>query len=107
MSSLKKLVPLLDGSNYRDWSVMMQSYLQLQELWEVVDGNFRMPQEPQPTRDATGATVAVPAAVREHYNEEYARWNVADNKAIGAITLRVHASIRHYRGEMLAAEVDV
>ena len=97
MSSLEKLVPVLDGSNYRDWSVMMMSYLQLQELWEVVDGNLRIPTAPTPTTAADGTTTAPTRAVMAAYNEEYAKWNTADNKATGAITLRVHASLRHYR----------
>jgi len=87
-SSLERLVPVLDGTNYRDWAVLMQSYLQLQDLWEVVGGGHRMPaalgQSPTPAQTAA-------------YNEQYAAWNTIDNKAIGAITLCITASLRHYR----------
>jgi len=31
------------------------------------------------------------------YNSAYAAWNVADNKATGAITLCIAAHLRHYR----------
>jgi hypothetical protein len=86
-SSLERLVPILDGTNYRDWAVLMQSYLQLQDLWEVVDGGHRMP-----TALTPGATTLQMTA----YNAAYAAWNTADNKATGAITLRIAASLRHY-----------
>ena len=88
-SSLKRLVSILDGTNYCDWAVLMQSYLQLQDLWEVVGGGHRMPAAlgQNPTASQTTA-----------YNEAYVVWNTIDNKAIGAITLRITASLRHYRG---------
>jgi len=88
-SSLERLVPVLDGTNYRDWAVMMQSYLQLQELWEVVGGSYRMP-----TLPAQGASASDVTAFRE----AFALWNIADNKATGAITLCITASLRHYHG---------
>jgi len=88
-TSLERLVPVLDGTNYHDWSVLMQSFLQMQDLWEVVGGTHRMP--------ATLASGATPAQTTE-YNEKYAAWNSIDNKAIGMITLRITASLRHYRG---------
>ena len=87
-SSLERLVPILDGTNYRDWAVLMQSYLQLQDLWEVIDGDHRMPTALTPSASASQTTA---------YNTAYATWNVADNKATGAITLRITASLRHYR----------
>jgi len=86
-SSLERLVPVLDGMNYRDWAVLMQLYLQLQDLWEVVDGSHRMP-----AALAAGAT----ASETTIYNDAYVKWNVADNKATGVITLRISASLRHY-----------
>jgi len=88
-SSLERLVPVLDGTNYRDWAVLMQSFLQMQDLWEVVAGNHRMPA-------ALGQSAT--AAEKATYTKAYSKWNVADNKATGAITLRISASLRHYRG---------
>jgi hypothetical protein len=87
-SSLERLVPILDGTNYHDWAVLMQSYLQLQDLWEVVNGSPRMP-----AALASGATASETTA----YNAAYAAWNIADNKATGAITLHITPSLRHYR----------
>ena len=80
-TSLERLVPVLDGTNYRDWAVLMQSFLQMQELWDVVDGAHRMP------------TTLTPGAMQS----QTTAYNTADNKAIGAITLHIAASLRHYR----------
>jgi len=87
-SSLERLVPILNGTNYHDWAVLMQSFLQLQDLWEVVDGSHHMP-----TALTPGATASQTTA----YNTAYAEWNIANNKATGAITLRIAAHLRHYR----------
>jgi len=81
-SSLEHLVPVLDGTNYHDWAVLMQ------ELWDVVDRAHRMP---------TALTPGAKQSAITAYNAAYVAWNTADNKAIGAITLRVAASLRHYR----------
>ena len=90
-STLDRLVSVLDGTNYRDWSVLMQSFLQMQELWEVVGGRTCMPTEPTrptapcPTPPAT-TTLPVPPAQQEAYDAamatyhiEYDAWNLADN----------------------------
>jgi len=87
LNSLEHLVPILNGTNYLDWAVLMQSYLQLQDLWEVVDGTHRMPAALTPSASASQTTA---------YNAAYAVWNTADNKATGAITLRISTSLRHY-----------
>jgi hypothetical protein len=61
------------------------AFLQMQELWDVVDGAHHMPAALDPS-----ATAAQTAA----YNVAYVAWNTADNKAI---TLCVAPSLRHYR----------
>jgi len=114
-STLDCLVPILDGTNYHDWQVLMQSFLQMQELWEVVGGRLRMPAEPirptapRPTPPAT-TTLPVPLAQLEAYDNamaahriEYNAWNLADNKALGAITLRLAPQLRHYRTANITA----
>jgi len=114
-STLDRLVPVLDGTNYRDWAVLMQSFLQMQELWEVVGGRLRMPAEPtrltapRPTPPATTA-LPVPQAQLEAYEiavaayrVEYYAWNTADSKALGAITLRLAPQLRHYHTANITA----
>jgi hypothetical protein len=47
-SAIDRLVPVLNGTNWHDWSVMMKAYLNIQELWEICS-SINMPTEPQPT----------------------------------------------------------
>jgi len=114
-STLDRLVPILDGTNYHDWAVLMQSFLQMQELWEVVGGRLRMPTEPTrptapcPTPPATTA-LPVPPAQQEAYDNAmadyqvaYDAWNLADNKALGAITLHLAPQLQHYRTANITA----
>ena len=103
-SLLDQLVTLFDGKNYHIWSVQMQAFLQMLELWEVTGGNERMPREPLATRRTTGTGVnatttiiPVPAAEMAHYHAAYDAWNKADNKADGALTLRLAPHLWQYR----------
>jgi hypothetical protein len=97
-SQLDRLVPVLDGTNYREWSVMMQSYLQMQELWDVVGGRTRMPTQPTPAAtDAPQAARDAYAAAHAVYQTEYATWYQLDSRAMGALTLRLAPQLRHYR----------
>ena len=71
----------------------MMSYLQMQELWEVVDGRWRIPSQPAVVDPPTTTS----RAAQKQYDEDFKQWNTADNKAIGAITLRIAANLRHHR----------
>jgi hypothetical protein len=107
-SSLDKLVPLFDGTNWREWEVCMTAYLQMQELWEVVSTNTK-PVEPRPTEGVETRTgsdgtetrhrVRVPPTADEvaAYNANFKDWNKENQKALGAITLRLSAQLRHHR----------
>ena len=61
MSSLDKLVPVLDGTNWREWEVCMTAYLQTQELWEVVSENTKPiePKQPEDEESETDATAVI------------------------------------------------
>jgi hypothetical protein len=88
-SQLDRLVPILDGTNYRQWSVLMQSFLQMQELWEVVGGRHRMPAQPTPVAsDASQAAHTAHQTAFEAYEAAYAAWNRDDSKSLGAIEQR-------------------
>ena len=63
MSSLDKLVPVLDGTNWREWEVCMTTYLQMQELWEVVSENTRPIEPEQPEEEEAQTIYAVALAV--------------------------------------------
>ena len=97
-SQLDRLVPVLDGTNYCQWSVLMQSFLQMQELWEVIGGRHHMPAQPTPVAtDVSQAAQAAFQAAQNAHDELYATWNIADSKPIGALTLRLAPQLRHYQ----------
>ena len=55
-STLDRLVPVFNGTNWRDFEVCMTAYLQIQELWEVTstDQEPREPVAPIVDVSATG-----------------------------------------------------
>jgi len=87
-SSLECLVPILDGTNYYDWAVLMQSFLQMQDLWEVVDGAHHMP-----TALTPGATNAYNAAytARASWGIPRATYTCTPTKPVPMLWVRVFA----------------
>jgi len=82
----------------------MQAFLKTLELWEVTGGNEHMLRELLATRRTTGTGVnatttiiPVPAAEMAQYHAAYDAWNKADNKADGALTLRLAPHLWQYR----------
>ena len=93
-SALERLVSLFTGVNYRMWAQDMQAYLQTQECWDVVDGSYPYPQQPQgtPGTPAHGTTAAVAgtpanAALLATWREDLSKWRKVNAHAVGAITL--------------------
>ena len=77
----------------------MQSYLQLQVLWEVTGGGFRIPAQPQTLVTGTDdQAVRTPPTEQQmaKYNAAMAKWNTEDNKARGAIRLCINTQLQHY-----------
>ena len=70
-------VPLLNGTNYNEWSIAMTAYLRFQGSWTVISRNVTRPGPP--------ASAA-----------EMEAWDTLNDKALGAITLRLPASLKHY-----------
>jgi hypothetical protein len=71
-STLDRLVPVLNGTNYREWSTLMEAYLKMQDLWDVVSGATAAPIRPPGTIREVAATeteaarrVRVPATQEE------------------------------------------
>ena len=71
-------VPILDGTNYREWESQMKGYLQSQGLWRVANGTV--------TRSADDLMV------------EQAKWDISDNMAQGALTLCISPNCRNHVG---------
>ena len=71
-------VPILDGTNYREWESQMKGYLQSQGLWRVANG-----------------TVTCPA---DDLAVEQAKWDISDDMAQGALTLRISPNCHNHIG---------
>jgi len=111
MSGLDKLVPLFTGLNYREWKARMESFLKTQGYWKVVGGTSFHPQRPRGrtvAAAATGkaaagssaqspptATTQIPPSDEEmaEYRALSEAWTEIDEKAHGAIQLRLSASM--------------
>ena len=45
-SNVANLVPILDGTNYRQWAIAMKAFVMSQGLWAFVDGSHARPYLP-------------------------------------------------------------
>ena len=45
-SNVATLVPILDGTNYRQWAIAMRAFIMSQGLWGFVDGSHPRPYLP-------------------------------------------------------------
>ena len=83
-SSIEKLVPLLDGSNYRVWKDSMQSYLMSQGYWRIANGQYLKPHSVATTSDRY-------AQVESDRRD----WDNRDDAAYGSIMLRIAPSLQN------------
>jgi hypothetical protein len=65
-SALDHLVPVLNGTNWREWEVTMTAYLQMQELWEVVSQDMR-PRELQSTEQIEEQSAVGDTSTQRHH----------------------------------------
>ena len=70
-SSVSTHVPILDGTNYREWATQMRAYLRSVGLWLIVNGTTTAPMD----------------------LAELAKWTLSDSMANGAIELRCSLNI--------------
>ena len=73
-SSIATYVPVLNGSNYREWESQMTAFLRSQGLWRIVN---RMATCPDETTHQDAAN----------------KWDMSDDMAQGQITLRLDPTI--------------
>ena len=65
-TSVSTYVPILDGTNYREWSAQMRAYLHSVSYWLIVNGTTMAPMDPG----------------------ELQKWTLSDSMANSAIELR-------------------
>ena len=71
-------VPILDGTNYQEWESQIKGYLQSQGLWRVANSTVTCPADDQLV--------------------EQAKWDISDDMAQGALTLRISPNCRNHIG---------
>ena len=96
-SQLTNLVPVLDGTNYQQWSAAMQSFLMSQGQWKctkpgaVAPGVTTAEAEGEPSTSVTAATTS---------KKDLASWNKDAEKALGNIHLCLHHTIGYQFNEV-------
>ena len=88
-SQLTNLVPVLDGTNYQQWSAAMQSFLMSQGQWKCTKEGAEAPN----TTTVTTETEGGPSTSVTAGKEEVASWNEDAEKALGNIRPRLHHTI--------------
>ena len=73
-SSLSTHIPILDGSNYREWREQIKAFLQSSGLWLIIDGTITQPADPVKSQ----------------------KWLISNNQALGHITLCISVNIRNH-----------
>ena len=80
-SSVSTHVPILDGTNYREWAAQMRAYLRSVDLWLIVSSTTTAPTDPV----------------------ELQKWTLLDLMANSAIELRCSLNIQDLIGNTSAA----
>ena len=80
-SSISTHVPILDGTNYREWATQMHAYLWSVGLWLIVSGTTTAPTDPV----------------------ELQKWTLSDSMENGAIDLQCSLNICDLIGNTSAA----
>src|SRR5579859_6554099 len=92
----------LNESNYRSGSQVIESHLDDQDLWEVVQGKDKKPESPQTptstaqTSDQTAVAERATAAAMEAYEAELEAWTKKAKKAWKMIISTISPSVMTY-----------
>ena len=93
----------LNESNYRSWSQVLESHLDDQDLWEVVTGKDKKPEDPSAPTTSTAQTSEQPAAAdtateaaMEDYETQLEAWTKKAKKARKMIISTISPSVMTY-----------
>src|SRR5437667_9292320 len=85
----------LNETNYRSWSQVVESHLDDQDLWELVNGTEKKPERPTTptTSTQTTETTQRTAAATVDYENKLEEWNKKAKKARKLIISTIAASV--------------
>ena len=87
----------LNESNYRSWSQVVESHLDDQDLWEVVQGKEKKPESPEaPATPQTTETTERHTAAMEEYGRKLEAWTKKAKKARKLIISTISPSVMTY-----------
>src|SRR5579859_3918223 len=88
----------LNESNYRSWSQVVESHLDDQDLWEVVQGKDKKPERPTPTTTIPQSSdqAAAAATAMEDYEAEVEAWTKKAKKTPKMIISTISPSVMTY-----------
>src|ERR1700733_14124230 len=89
----------LNESNYRSWSQVVESHLDDQDLWEVVQGKEQKPERPPTPTTSTPRTTeqeAVAATATQEYETKLEAWTKKAKKARKMIISTISPSVMTY-----------
>src|SRR5271170_1940549 len=93
----------LNESNYRSWSQVVESHLDDQDLWEVVQGTEKKPERPSTPTTSTAQTSeqsataeAATATAMEEYETKLEAWTKKGKKARKMIISTISPSVMTY-----------
>src|SRR5579862_5918080 len=87
----------LSESNYRSWSQVVESHLDDQDLWEVVQGKEKKPESPEaPATPQTTETTQRHTAATEEYGRKLEAWTKKAKKARKMIISTISPSVMTY-----------
>jgi hypothetical protein len=79
------LVPILDGTNYRQWAVAMKAFIMSTGLWAYVEGSINR----ESLSDKKDDLAKLSDARKEEIHIAQRAWDKDDNMVIGQIMLRL------------------
>src|SRR5277367_2085730 len=87
----------LNKSNYCSWSQVVESHLDDQDLWEVVQGNDKKPERPSTSIPQSSEQAATEAAAEmQEYETKLEAWTKKAKKARKIIISTISASVMTY-----------
>ena len=92
-SQLTNLVPMLDGTNYQQWSAAMQSFLMSQGQWKCTKPGAVAPGVTAAEAEAEAEGEPSTSVTATTGKEDLASWNEDAEKALGNIRLSLHHTI--------------
>ena len=96
-NTLPSEIPLLDGSNYRQWECAMKAFLQTKELFKLLRDTYTKPlllSEAELIQYNSDATPKATITLLQRKVDLHAEWEDNNKRILGYITLKISVPIQ-------------